>query len=835
MKRSTRAFQGSAASAASDRADCGAPNPESILIHAESARPWPAVACSLVLFASVLAVYWQVGSFEFVHYDDPGYLLAPSYVRDGLTWNGVVSTFTQARLGNWHPITMLSYLADVQLWGLRPGPAHLMNVAYHAANSVLLFLLLRRLTHCETRSAVVAALFALHPLHVESVAWVAERKDVLSTFFFILTIWIYTDWARRPTAWRYALLIVIYALGLMSKSMLVTVPFLLLLLDYWPLGRFGSLSNVGDAPRRSFARDRLRGFVRLSIEKLPLFAMAAAMSVVSIVTQRGAGAMMDVQELAFSERLSNAAVSYLRYLAMMVWPANLSALYPLHPVGAVAGVAAGAVIVAISLAAIRLARRMPYLFVGWFWYAGMLVPVSGISQVGSQAYADRYTYVTLIGIFIAIVWAVGDWLSRRSHVLRMGAGVAAAGMIVACSIAAWFQVGYWRNTEALYGHALDVDPHNAQMHYNLATFYFEKGRYAEADPHFAAAVWLLPERSLCNWSLNLAAEGRQDEAAKALREAARRSPNSADVHTATANVALLRGDVAMAEREATESLRLDPASATAHFALGRACAAQHRFDEAASHFRAVIGLTDAADAHAHLALVLAQRGGSDEAIGEAEKAINANPNDPIAHEALGYAHLSAGRLDQAKQHFEAASRAYPSGEGRKTTMLNLGLIAARQKRFDEAAADFREVLATDPADARANFQIGLIAQSKGDAAAAINYYRAALAANPASAARNNLAWILSTSPDAGLRNGAEAVQILKAGKVSGEAPTDLLDTLAAADAEAGDFAGAVDAAERAVDSARREGKGKLASEIEQRLALYRRGKPYRESPPGAAN
>jgi tetratricopeptide (TPR) repeat protein len=499
---------------------------------------------SLLLAVAVGSVFAKVGSFEFVHYDDLTYLFAQPYVRQGLSGAGIAWAFTEPVLYNWHPLTLLSYLLDSELWGMSPRAFHLVNVALHGANTVALFLLLVRLTGRTSRSAIVAALFALHPLHVESVAWVSARKDVLSTLFFLLTIGAYTSWLERRGAWRLACTLLLCALGLMAKPMLVTLPFVLLLLDHWPLGRY-----------QGAARARLG---RLALEKAPLFAMALASCVITVVTQ--SGAMEALAHVTLPERLANAALSYLRYLGMTLWPAQLGVLYPMpKQVDLAAGALAALLLVVVSLAALRSARRLPWLFTGWFWYVGTLVPVIGVVQVGVQSHADRYTYLPLIGVFIAVVWTVAERVGQRRSA-RLAACAAAAVVVAGLSARTWLQLDTWRDSETLYEHALAVAPENPYIQYNLATLLGEHGRHAEAVPHYRQVVRLAPEL-MEGWSqlvLSLAAQGDVAEARRTLEEIRPHAAASADVRHAAGVVALLQGDLATAEREASEALRIDP-------------------------------------------------------------------------------------------------------------------------------------------------------------------------------------------------------------------------------------------------------------------------------------
>jgi len=527
---------------------------------------WP-----LLLLAAVAIAFAGVRSFEFVHYDDLQYLLKEPFVRQGLSWGGVAWAFGRFQLGNWHPLTMLSYLLDAELWGMDPGAFHLVNVALHAANTVGLFLLLRRTTGHAVRAALVAALFALHPLHVESVAWVAARKDVLSTLFFLLTLSAYVRWVERPTVWRHAGVVALYALGLMAKPMLVTLPFVLLLLDHWPLGRF--------AETTAGVRPLLGRLGRLALEKAPLFGLALASCVVTLFAQ--AGAMEPLAHLTLPERLANAALSVLRYLGLLVWPAQLAPLYPMPPrVDLAAGALAGGIVLVASLAILRSARRLPWLFTGWFWYLGTLVPVIGVVQVGIQSHADRYTYVPLIGIFLAIVWGVAEWTAPHRRA-RLAAGVAAVAVLVALSVRTRHQLEIWRNSETLYEHTLAVAPENPIIHYNLATLLAEHGRYPEAIAHQREAVRLAPDL-MEGWSqlaLTLAANGELAEASRVLEEVRPRADGSAEVQYALGLVALLKGELWPAEQGAKRALAIDPSFSRARDLLQRVYAARKQRSE----------------------------------------------------------------------------------------------------------------------------------------------------------------------------------------------------------------------------------------------------------------
>ncbi len=453
---------------------------------------------------------------------------------------------------------------DYQLYGLEPRGYHLTNLFLHVVSVVLLFVALRAMTGARWPSALVAALFGIHPLHVESVAWVSERKDVLSALFWMLTLWAYARYAGRPHWTRYAPVVALFLLGLLAKPMLVTLPFVLLLLDYWPLGR------LTDATGR-LTPHRLRPLV---LEKLPLFALAAAASVITYVAQSAGGAVAGLERFPFSVRVMNAVVTYLSYLTKMIWPADLAIRYP-HPGGALpvwqAG-AAGIVLVAVSIAVVA-SRRKPYLAVGWFWYVGTLVPVIGLVQVGDQAMADRYTYLPLVGVFVIIAWCTADLVASRRPLRPAVAGLALASLI-GLMIGARIQVGYWRDGITLYERTLAVSSGDALLHYNLANELRERGRGDEALAHYSDAIRLNPNYTAAytNAGPVLATQGRIDEAIASYAVALRIDPNLAEAHN---NLGMLlaeagRIDEAIAEFSAALRLKPDLAGARRNLDIARA-------------------------------------------------------------------------------------------------------------------------------------------------------------------------------------------------------------------------------------------------------------------------
>jgi tetratricopeptide (TPR) repeat protein len=437
----------------------------------------------LLLAGVVLVCYYPVGGFGFIHLDDNQYLLYNPMVKAGLSVEGVSWAFSTFKSANWHPATWLSLMIDVELFGVDPGASHWVNVGFHLANTVLLFGLLFQATGARWRSAVVAALFAVHPLHVESVAWISERKDVLSTFWGLLSLLAYVSYGKTKRREPYLLSVLSLGIGLMAKPMLVTFPFVLLLFDYWPLKRFH--------PQDLFTGNRVWPLLR---EKIPFFIMAAAASVVTLAAQASARtAIRSLSEIPLSARFANAALSYLGYLGHTLWPFDLSIYYP-HPAAGFNAwmvTLAAMVLAGISIGAVML-RRHPYFFFGWFWYLGTLVPVIGIVQVGPQAMADRYTYIPLIGIFLAAAWGFGELASRSRIHARIFAAVA-VGSIAFFGIRAHAQVQVWENDMSLFGHALAVNEENHLAHLNMGNAYYRKGELAEAKAHYLRALSLYPK------------------------------------------------------------------------------------------------------------------------------------------------------------------------------------------------------------------------------------------------------------------------------------------------------------------------------------------------------
>jgi len=538
-----------------------------------SVRPVTRLGISLFLLVAVLAVFWPLQDHGFVNFDDGTYICNNSQVRNGLTWHGLVWAVTTTHANFWHPLTWLSHMLDCELYGLNPAGHHLTNLLVHMANALLLFLVFQRMTHAIWKSAFVAALFALHPLHVESVAWASERKDVLSTLFWILTMGAYVSYVKAPSAKRYLLVLVCFVLGLMAKPMLVTLPFVLLLLDYWPLSRcrwpFKPLAHAQRPEIENFNHVKVqgKGVTHLLLEKGPLLVLAVAFSLVAFLAQEHGGATKSFASFPMNIRVANALLSYVGYMGKMLWPENLAVFYP-HPGITVTmwqAALAGLFLVGLSVLTIRLAKGQPYLLVGWLWYLGTLVPVIGLIQVGDHAMADRYTYVPLIGLFIVMAWGVPDILARWPY-RRAALATLTAGLLAAIMICSRLQVRYWQDSITLFQHTLCVDPDNPTAHTNLGVAFAGQGEVEKAIWHYAEALRIEPNylEARINLGGALAGQGKLEEAIAHYLEALRIKPDFADAHYNLGNALSRRGRLADAIAHYSEAVRIKPDDAEAH-------------------------------------------------------------------------------------------------------------------------------------------------------------------------------------------------------------------------------------------------------------------------------
>jgi tetratricopeptide (TPR) repeat protein len=692
------------------------------------------VALGLVLLTAI--ALGRVLAGEFLTWDDDLYVTNNPHVRRGLTLDGILWAIAARDVSNWHPVTWLSHMADVQLFGMNPAGHHATSLVFHIANACLLFAVLRRMTGGLWRSAFVAALFAVHPLHVESVAWVSERKDVLSTLFWMATLWGYAEYVRRPGPLRYLLVLVPFALGLAAKPMLVTLPFVLLLLDVWPLRR-GREGGPGSADEGLPALGRAAP--RLLLEKVPLFALAAASSVVTYIVQKQAGAVAEAGWVPAWVRLTNPLVSYVGYIAKLFWPVDLAAFYP-HPKSIAVWQAAGslAILVALTTWVLRRLNRQPYLAVGWLWYAGTMVPVIGWIQVGEQAMADRYTYVPCIGLFVALAWGVADQPGRRPRV-REAMALAGVLAILACAILAWRQAGYWRNGVALWTRTLQVTRENSLAHFQLGVALARAGQPAAALAEYDRSLRIDPEspQAHSNVGAALLALGRPADAIGPLQRAIRLRPEHPQALNNLGAALVDLGRPAEATGPLERALRVAPRYAAARHNLGRALARMGRVDEAVEQLRRT--LRDAphhAPAHVELGLALARQGRIDEAIAEYEAALRVQPDHPEAHNNLGAALERSGRLEEALRHYDAAALLAPSDP---VARYNLGAALAAAGRDAAAVPHYVEALRLRPDYPDAHNNLGAALANEGRIAEAIPHFEEALRLRPGYAdARRNL-------------------------------------------------------------------------------------------------
>ena len=637
----------------------------------------------LALAVTTIAAYEQVRHNGFISLDDNLYVTKNPNITNGLTYQSLIGAFTRPYAAFWHPLTMISHTIDYELFGLNPAGHHITSLILHIANTLLLFLVLKSATACVLQSAFVAAAFALHPLHVESVAWVSERKDVLSTLFWLLTIAAYLRYVKRGDIYSYTLILITFILGLMAKPMLVTLPFVLMLLDYWPL-------------------DRLRSgrLLKLILEKVPLLIVSAVWCVITFVVQQRTGTVAGMTMLSLNARVANALTAYLIYLKKTFWPSGLAVSYP-YPADAPpiwqTAVCALALL-GISAWAVWLGRRYRYLLVGWLWYLGTLVPVIGIVQVGSHSMADRYTYVPLVGIFIMVGWGIADitdkWRYQKAVLIT-----AAAIVLSALLVCTRTQVRYWRDSISIFEHSLKVTNNdNIMMHNNLAYVLKLQGRFDEAIYHYRQVLRINPKYADAHYNLGLALQvkGELDEALDHYKEAARLKANPVDVYNSIAHILLQKGKADEAVDYYRRALEIMPDDAMSHNNLGLVLRTQGSLEEAVDHFRrALQSKPDFVEAYNNLGNALKAQGKFDEAIVSFQYALKLKPDSVEVCNNLAYvlaAHPDPNKRD-ANRAVELAERAAGLTKYQNAAVLYTLVISyAAAERFDRATETAEKVL-----------------------------------------------------------------------------------------------------------------------------------------------
>ncbi len=723
----------------------------------------------LALAAATLVIYWPVRNYDFINYDDVDYVTENEYVKAGLTSDSIIWALKTGYVGNWHPLTWLSHVLDCHIFGTNAGRHHLTNLLLHIANTLLLFGLFKRMTGAVWRSAFVAAVFALHPLHVESVAWVSERKDVLSTLFWFLTMAAYLRYVERPSVSRYLLTLLAFALGLMAKPMLVSLPIVLLLMDYWPLCRLwgeravkGPDKHREKSAKKSFQSWKWRGLVW---EKVPFFVLAAASSVVTFIVQQRYGTVVHPTVVSLNVRIANALVSYLKYIVMMFWPGNLAVLYP-HLINMLPKwqiIVAVLFLLGVSVWVIYCRKTYKYFLFGWLWYLVTLVPVIGLVQVGRQALADRYTYIPLTGLFVIIAWGVPDLLSKfrfRKIVLVTAAGLT----LVPLSICTRLQLRYWRDGLSLFEHAFKITENNYVMGTNYAEELLRDKRYDEAIAMF------------------------------------------------------------------NKVLRINPKYYAAHHDLGAALQMQGKFEEALTHYQKALQLRpDNAKTYNNVGVIYHLQGKLTESVRCQRRALQFNPRYYEAHNDLGATLQLQGKIEEAISHYRMSLEIKPDYV---TANNNLGRALMKQGKLDEAAVCFIEVLRTKPNYPDAHSDLGSVFLQQGKFDSAVAHLKKALRLKPNWVKpMNNLAWILATQKDSVHYNPDEAIALSeRACELTEYQDPNMLDTLALAYSEDGRLNEALAMLEKALALAESSQNEKLAEQIQNHLTILQQRQPDSEKP-----
>jgi tetratricopeptide (TPR) repeat protein len=713
----------------------------------------------LLLIGITFSLYGQVLNHQFVYFDDDLYITKNQHLQEGVTAKTVLWALTVRNISYWQPMTWLSLMLDYELYGLSPRGYHLTNLLLHILSTLLLFLVLKRMTGSIWRSAFVASLFAIHPLNVESVAWTVERKNVLSTFFLMLTMLSYVYYSERPGLSRYLLTFLLFALGLMAKPMLVTLPFVLLLLDYWPLGRlqlgqFGkSIKPHSDRLKQSGAQRSL--VFRLVLEKVPFLALAMLSIFLTLWSVQRPGTAVTTVTMPTSVRVANALVSYVSYIGKTIWPRNLAVFYPppeMLPWWQV--LAAALFLGCISLLVLRLLRRRPYLIVGWLWYLGTLVPVIGLVQAGMwPAMADRFAYVPCIGLFIIIAWGAPELIAtwrRRTAIITVTAGI----LLLAASAVTWAQLRHWKNSVTLFQQVLKVTSKNYLAHNNLGAALYEQGKTKEAIAHYTRALEIKPHYWMAHNNLGtaLADQGKIKEAIVHFNEALKISPNNAGIHNNYGTVLAQQGKIDEALSHLSRALQIRPDFAELYNNLGNILGEQGMVDEAIKHYNKSLAIKpNYAAAHTNLGALLANHGRLKEARIHYSKALQLDPDSAESHNNLGVALVELGEVKAAIPRYMEALQLRPDYAEAHN---NLGNALNLMGRHHEAIAHYTEALRIKPDSAENHNNLGAVLAQQGKLKKAVEHFSWALEIKPDYVqARNNLALALQEMKESNERNG----------------------------------------------------------------------------------
>jgi len=669
------------------------------------------ICLSLVIL--IFGIYWQVAGHDFIMLDDNVFITENPTIKRGLTAEGISCAFTSCSLTEgiytWHPLLWLSFMLDYRLYELKPAGYHIHNVIIHILNTILLFLILNRMTHSVWRSALVAVLFALHPLRVESVAWATERKDMLSTLFGLLAIGGYLFYVQHSSIGRYLAVTILFILSLMAKPMYVTLPFVLLLLDFWPLGRFGREISAKEEPKSSSpgypakqdlnrkrkAKKEVRTVtkkipavaevrnprpVALILEKIPLLALSILFSVINMYVQQKTGGINT--SLSFFLRLQNAAVSYVIYIFKIFWPQNLAVFYPYPETMPLwQPLAAALLLIGITVAAFLYIRRFPWFFVGWSLYLGTLVPVSGIVQAGMQPMADRYTYFPHVGLFVVIVWG-GATLAQTFHIRKTWLAGAAGIALSLLAVTTWIQITYWKDSATLFEHTLRVTSENAFVHRILADVLKKKGKTEEAIRHYRESLRIAPRDSETwnNLGVTIRRQGKDQEALSCFMEAVRLNPENYKAQNNVGSILASRGKIDEAIAYFQKAVRIEPGYAEPYIGWADALVSLGRVNDAMPLYEKALAINPrAADVLYNMGTIVAAQGRIDDALIYFQKAVAAKPDYAKAHNNLGNVMLMKGRWDEAILHFQTAIQIEPGYEMAKANLKQALLIEKQQQ------------------------------------------------------------------------------------------------------------------------------------------------------------
>jgi tetratricopeptide (TPR) repeat protein len=661
------------------------------------------------LILSTLLVFWQVRNFDFTGYDDNSYVYENQHVLKGITADSLIWAFTTSHTGYWHPLTWLSLMLDCSLFGCKPGPIHIVNVAFHIINTILLFAIFNRMTARIWPSAFVAAAFALHPMHVESVAWIAERKDVLSTLFFLLTLAAYVSYVRRRGLVRYLLTLLLFILGILAKPMIVILPFVLLLLDYWLLNK---IRNPKSAIRN------------IVLEKIPFFILAAVLGVITFLAQRDVGTMAGIDILPLKYRFANAFLSYARYIGKFFVPQNLAVFYPpdIHTFKLWQVAVCILLLILTTILVILFGRNRKYLPVGWFWFVGTLVPVIGLVQVGAQAYADRYTYIPYIGLFIMLSWGLPDLLSKWRY-RKIALGISAVLVFAAFGAVSYRQAGYWKNGITLFSHAVEVTQSNVVANNELGNAYIRLGRYQDAIESYKRSIKIKPDFAESHYNLGVSYLniGSFQNALESCRQAVKIKPDYAEAYNGLASACLNLGRYQDALESCRQAVKIKPDFADAHYNLGVIYDKLGRWQDSIDAYKQAVKIKpDYAVAYNNLGVAYLNIGSFQDALESCRQAVKIKPDYAQAYNNLGNACL---RLDRHQEAIEAYQKAVEIRPDYAQAHYNLGVAYGSIGSPREEIESYKRAIGIKPDFADAHYNLGVTYLTIGDKTSALEEYK----------------------------------------------------------------------------------------------------------------